>query len=175
MLGLMAALMWLAPPSPPPSAAPVACELEVAGMPVAIMRHHRVVVGADDERPLTPRVALVLGEEPLQVRVLGLRYQGERFVSRQECERSRVVMQVEPLPARVVFPCPPAGLTVTCAACPGEAGQRVYLAEELPPIEMAGWSRTVTFLLRAPGFNRRELEVELHPGPNSVHVELEAL
>lgn len=144
-------------------------------MPVSIMRHHRVVVGADDERPLTSRVALVLGDEPLRVRVLGLRYHGDRLVSRQECEGSRVVLQVQPLPARVVFPCPPRGLTVACPGCPGEAGQRVYLPEELPPIEMSAWSRSVTFLLRAPGFNRRELEVELHPGPNTVHVELEAL
>jgi hypothetical protein len=176
MLGL---LVWLAmlgsdPPPSPPSA--VACEVEVTGMPVSLMRHHRVVVGADDERPLAQRLTLEVGDEALRVRVLGLRYHGDRWVSRQECAAtSRVVLTVQPLPARVVFPCPPRGLTVACPSCPGEAGERIYLAEELPPVEMESWSREVTLVLRAPGYNRRELRVELHPGPNSVHVELDAL
>lgn len=175
MLGL---LVWLAATSPgPPSPSPpgaLACEVEITGMPVSIMRHHRLVVGADDERALAPRVPLELGDEALRLRVLGLRYHGDRWVSREDCAASRVVMQVQPLPARVVFPCPPRGLTVACPGCPGEAGQRVYLAEELPPIEMASWSREVVLLLRAPGYHREERTVELHPGPNSVHVELQA-
>jgi hypothetical protein len=40
---------------------------------------------------------------------------------------------------------------------------------------MGSWSREVTLLLRAPGYHRQEQRVVLHPGPNSVHVELEAL
>jgi hypothetical protein len=175
MLGLLAVLLWVTAPGPAPPS-PVACELEVMGMPVSIMPHHRLVVGADDERPLSRLVALAVGDEPLRVRVLGLRYRGERWVSRQDCQASaRVVMQTEPLPARVAFPCPPKGLTVACPGCPGEAGRRVYLAEELPPVEMVSWRREVTLLLRAPGYHRRELTVELHPGPNTVHVELDAL
>lgn len=177
MLGLIF-LVWLAAkdPPPPPVLAPVTCHIEITGMPVSIMRHHRLVVGADDERPLEPRMTLEVGDEALRVRVLGLRYHGDRWVSRQECEAApRVVLPVQPLPARVVFPCPPRGLTVACPGCPGEASTRVYLAEELPPIDMDSWSREVTLLLRAPGFHRQELRVELHPGPNSVHVELDAL
>lgn len=172
MLGL---LVWLTAMLPEPPGT-VACEIEITGMPVSVMRHHRLVVGASDERPLAARVALELGDVALRVRVLGLRYHGDRWVSRQECEVSRrVVMQVEPLPARVVFPCPPKGLTVACPGCAGEAGARVYLAEELPPIEMESWSREVELLLRAPGYHRQERSVVLHPGPNRVHVELEAL
>ena len=178
MLGLLVWLAALVPEPPDPSNPPsaVACELEITGMPVSIMRHHRLVVGADEERPLVPRVTLEVGDEALRLRVLGLRYHGDRWVSRQECEAAaRVVLPVQPLPARVVFPCPPKGLTVQCPGCPGEAGQRVYLAEELPPVEMASWSREVTLVLRAPGYHREALEIELHPGPNSVHVELDAL
>jgi hypothetical protein len=172
MLGLW---VWLAATAPDASKAAV-CELEITGMPVSVMRHHRVVVGADDERPLASVVLLELGDEGLQVRVLGPRYRGDRWVSRRECEaQGRMVMQVEPLPAKVVFACPPAGLTVACPGCPGEAGTRVYLAEDLPAIAMDAWSREVELLLRAPGYHRQERRLVLHPGPNSVHVELEPL
>jgi len=176
MLGLLVWLAALVPESVPDPPSPVTCDIEITGMPVSIMRHHRLVVGADDERPVDSHVTLEVGNEALRLRVLGLRYHGDRWVSRQECEATpRVQLPVVPLPARVVFPCPPKGLTVACPSCPGEAGQRVYLAEELPPVDMESWSREVTLVLRAPGYHREELRVELHPGPNSVHVELEAL
>jgi hypothetical protein len=176
MLGLLVWLVALVPVPAPDPPSPVACEVEITGMPVSIMRHHRLVVGADDERPLVSHLTLEVGDEALRLRVLGLRYHGDRWVSRQDCEATpRVVLPVQPLPARVVFPCPPKGLTVACPGCPGEAGQRVYLAEELPPVDMESWSREVTLVLRAPGYHREALRVELHPGPNSVHVELEAL
>lgn len=176
-------MVWLAstipdPPADPPAVLPelVTCELEVTGMPVSVMRHHRLVVGAADERPLAEHVVLELGDETLRVRVLGLRYHGDRWVSRQECAvEHRVVLTVQPLPARVVFPCPPRGLTVTCSGCGGEAGARVYFAEELPPIAMDAWTREVELLLRAPGYRRQEQRVVLHPGPNSVHVDLDPL
>ena len=64
---------------------------------------------------------------------------------------------------------------MACPSCPGEAGARVYMAEELPPVDMESWSREVTFVLRAPGYHREERKLELHPGPNTVHVELESL
>lgn len=153
------------------------CSVEVTGMPVPVMSHHRLVVGSDGARPLAPRFELQVGEEALRLRVLGLRYRGERWVSRQECEAAgrAVQMTVEPLPAHVVFPCPPVGLTVECPRCPGEAGARVFLAEELPPVEMDAWTREIEVLLRAPGYHREVRRLVLHPGPNTVHVTLQRL
>lgn len=146
-------------------------------MPVSVMSHHRLVLGDEDERPLVTQVELEVGDEDLRLRVLGLRYHGERWVSRQECELAHepLPLTVQPLPAGVVFPCPPKGLTATCPLCPGEAGARVYLAEELPPVEMESWSREIDVLLRAPGYHRQLVHVVLHPGPNTVHAELERL
>jgi len=93
MLGLLGLLGLLTgPPAESPEPPRFPCAVEIEGMPVSIMRHHRLVVGADEERPLAPRVALELGDEALRVRVLGLRYHGDRWISRQDCEASgRVV------------------------------------------------------------------------------------
>ncbi|MCX4242926.1 hypothetical protein [Paraliomyxa miuraensis] len=173
MLGLLVWLALLQEEEPPPAR----CTVDVVGMPVSVMSHHRLVVGDGDKRPLVSQLEVEVGGEALRLRVLGLRYRGERWISRQECEATGapLALTVEPLPAHVMFPCPPRGLTVECPLCPGEAGARVYLAEELPPIEMESWSREVDMLLRAPGFHRELQHVVLHPGPNTVHAELEPL
>lgn len=172
MLGLMMWLASIAMVDPPPDG----CEIEVVGMPVSVMPHHRLGVGTEQERPLASRMPIQLGEGSARLRVIGPRYRGERVVSAQECGPGAVVqLEVEPLPARIDFPCAPDGLTIACTNCADEVGARVYLPEDFPPLLMSSFSREVELLLRAPGFRRETRTVQLHPGPNRVHVQLRPL
>lgn len=169
MLGLMVWLVSMAMVEP----APGTCEVEVVGMPVSMMPHHRLGVGPTQERTLASRMPLSLDEGSTQLRVLGPRYRGERTVSAQECSQGEVVqLEARPLPARIVFPCAPSRLTIACSQCGGAAGERVYLAEDFPPVEMSSFSREVELLFRSPGYRRETRTVRLHPGPNRLHVEL---
>lgn len=185
MLGL---LVWLVsmlgpppepplPPSPTPSSSSSrACEVEVVGIPVSVMPHHRLRIGAQEERTLASRISLRMGPGSTRLRVLGPRYAGERVVSAEECREGAVVrLRARPLPARVAFPCAPKGLTVACPDCPGASGQGVRLAKDFPPVVMSSFSREIELLFRAPGFRRQTRRVQLHPGPNKVHVQLEPL
>ncbi len=158
---------------PPVPSAGVHCEVEVVGMPVSVIRHHRLWVGTR-ARPLEPRMTIELPEQRTLVRVAGLRYRGERWLKADDCaQEGSLTLPVEPLPARVVFPCPPPGLTVTCTRCPGFAEDQVFLPEHFPTIEMDSFSQEIELLLRAPGFRRRTQPVSLHPGPNTLRVELD--
>ncbi|MCA9712685.1 MAG: hypothetical protein KDK70_43050 [Myxococcales bacterium] len=151
------------------------CEVEVTGMPVSVMTHHRLAV-ADHEHPLASRVPLRVGPGGARVRVLGPRYHAERSISAQECTPGAVIrLEVEPLPARIDFPCAPRGMTVECVDCSPPLRERIYRPEDFPPLPMSSFSRAVELLLRAPGFHRQRRRVRLHPGPNRLHVELEPL
>ncbi len=125
-------------------------------------------------RPLTQRMDLKLEGRATQLRVVGPRYGGVRQIERGECiGGARVSLEAAPLPARMVFPCAPSGLTVVCTTC--KEPERVYLAEDLPPIPMTSFSREVELLVRAPGFRRANRTVQLHPGSNTVRLDLEKL
>jgi len=150
------------------------CTVELSGIPISVMRHHRLAIGTDDERPLAQRMDLRLEGRATQLRVTGPRYGGARRLEAGECSGGALVsLEAAPLPARLVFPCAPSGLTIVCTTC--EESERVYLADELPPIPMTSFSREVELLVRAPGFRRANRKVSLHPGPNTVRLELERL
>ena len=172
MLGLMLWLASMATGDPPSDG----CMVEVVGMPVSVMHHHYLVVGKDEEHPVTTTIALRLSEGSTQLRVRGPRYHGQRGLDAAQCSGgARVEIQVDPLPARVAFPCAPVGMTVECSGCPDEVEPRVYLAEEFPPVPMSSFSREIEVLLRAPGFRHESRTIQLYPGPNSVQVQLEPL
>lgn len=168
MLGLLVWLASIAMVEPSSEG----CQVEVVGMPVSVVPHHRLRVGAGEARPLSARTPLRLAEGTTRLQVLGPRYRGERQVSAQECREGAVIrFEVEPLPARVTFPCAPQELTIACTGC-GAPGDRVYLPEDFPPVPMTSFTREVELLLRAPGFRRQTRRVRLHPGPNPLHVQL---
>lgn len=172
MLGLM---MWLALVSmgDPPS---YECDLEVIGIPVSVMHHHRLGVGEEEDRALARRMTLTLGERVTRLQVLGPRYRGERLVSAEDCGEGAIVrLSAEPLPARISFLCAPSRLTISCSECPGAAAERVYQAEDFPLVPMASFSLEIELLLRSPGYRPETVDVRLHPGANSVRVELEPL
>lgn len=148
-------------------------------MPVSVMPHHQLGIGGREVRALRSRISLnslPMGEGSTRLRVLGPRYAGQRMVSAEECREGAVVrLQARPLPARLAFPCAPRGLTLVCPDCPGAAGQGVHLAEDFPAVLMSSFSLEVDVLFRAPGFRRQTRRIQLHPGPNRVHVQLEPL
>jgi len=172
MLGFVVWMVLMGSADPPIDG----CTVEVSGMPISVMRHHRLAVGADDERALEARVDLHLEGRAAQLQVIGPRYEGQRRLAAGECRDGAVVpLQATPRPARITFPCAPRGLTVACVRCPPSVGTRVHLAHDLPPMPMTGFTEEVELLLRAPGFQRQTRRVSLHPGPNTVRVQLEPL
>ncbi|MCH9680509.1 MAG: hypothetical protein K0V04_03665 [Deltaproteobacteria bacterium] len=142
-------------------------------MPVSAISHHRIMVGTS-QQPLRRRMTLDIQGEREFVRVVGLRYRGGQWLAADDCAAADPLpLEVEPLPARLVFPCPPEGLTVTCPKCTSEVAGRAFLPEHFPTIEMDSFSVEVELLFRAPGFYRRRQRVSLHPGPNQVRVQLQ--
>lgn len=155
---------------------PDGCSIEVVGMPVAAMGHHRLDIGDEDDLELRPVVHLRTPTTPTRLRVVGPRYRGQRIVEPEQCRPDTTLrLEAEPLPATLAFPCAPEGLTVTCQGCPGLDEDQPHLGTDVPAVPMSSSYLDVELLLRAPNHRRRTIEVRLHPGPNVLRVKLEPL
>ncbi len=165
------ALLAASPPAPPR-----ACAVEVEGMPVAAMRHHRLEIGEGGRRPLSRRLEVPLVDERVQLRVIGPRYGGARWLSRADCagdDPAKLV--VAPRPATLVVGCPPKGMTIQCTDCPGVDEDALFLPKRFPAIAMSNHSRRVELVLRAPGYHVERRRFLLLPGPNELKVGLTPL
>ncbi len=153
-----------------------ACEVELEGMPVAAMSHHRLVVGESTRRPLARRLEVPLAGERVQLRVVGPRYAGARWLTRADCDSEHPAkLLVAPRPAMLVVGCPPKGMTIQCTDCPGIDEDALFLPEHFPSVIMTGHSRRIELVLRAPGFCVERRRILLLPGRNELKVELTPL
>jgi hypothetical protein len=151
--------------------------VELDGIPVSVIGHHQLAIDDDEGQRASRRFVLTVAPgENRRLELSGPRYHGVRWVSREECDEVMVVrMHVEPLPAELELTCPEKGMTLECQDCPGPAGERIYLAEHFPAIEVDAFDTAVWVLFRAPGFQRELKRLILHPGPNPRHIELRRL
>lgn len=161
MLWISLLVGWLsASPSAP------ACSVRIEGMPVPQMRHHALRVGGRRYQA-GPTVEV----QPLAntVELDGPRYSGTAVLP----ERCRsVVLHAKPRPIAVAFEGAPPQAVVSCRGCPGLAPTQNVLPASMPPMQTTQWELVVTLWVRAPGFQAEELSVILHPGKNTVRLQM---
>ena len=114
--------------------------------------------------------------ERVQLRVVGPRYAGARWLTRADCDSEHPAkLLVAPRPAMLVVGCPPKGMTIQCTDCPGIDEDALFLPEHFPSVIMTGHSRRIELVLRAPGFCVERRRILLLPGRNELKVELTPL
>lgn len=151
--------------------------MTIEGMPVSVMRHHKVNVGVGPGRRAAQTFSFTLAEhERVRVEVTGPRYMGRRWVSRAECDAEpELSLSVQPLPAELTVTCPPKGTTMVCQDCPAPIGGKVYFPDQFPAIDVEDFETKFWVLFRAPGYQRKLEQITVHPGPNARRLVMEAL
>lgn len=152
------------------SSTPVQCTVEVHGMPAAQLRYHELRIGEQLE-PAAARVSFELAAERT-VRLIGPRYRGDWTVSPDACAAGPVVLRATPLPALVIFHCPPEDAVVMCRGCSPDVDGRYHGAEEFPAFPMTEFQREVQFVLKAAHYEGREVRVVVNPGRNEIDARL---
>ena len=152
--------LWFAP-SPP------VCVVHVEGMPISLLRHHSILVGA--ERREAAR-SVEIPRLDVEALLVGPRYTGASKLP-DRCD-APVVLKAKPKPARVKLTEAPPNTVVSCVDCPGIDPHANFLVSNLPPMVMKGWAMEVTFWVRASGYESRREVAVLHPGQNDVRVPL---
>jgi hypothetical protein len=172
MLGLMLMMGMVLAGEAPPGVGQ--CEVLIRGLPRSSRASHVLQVGAQEPTAILSETMPLRVERDLAlVRVLGPRFRGAIVVPRKDCAGNTLVLAVEPLPARLIFVCPPEMLTVRCRDCPDAA--RFYLPQDFPPLAVHGLERIVNLELRAPGYAMKVIRLRLSPGLNHVRVSMEQL
>src|SRR5690606_1754430 len=136
------------------------------GMPVAQLRYHELRIGKRVE-PAAPQLSFDVEEEQT-VELVGPRYAGRWIVSPDACAAGIVPLQARPLPALVIFHCPPEEAVVLCRGCSPSVDGRYHAADEFPSFPMTDFRREVEFVLKSARYRDRTIRAVLNPGRNEI-------
>jgi hypothetical protein len=146
------------------ASAPVQCTVEVQGMPVGQLRYHELQIG-DRVEVASAKMSFELAATE-SVRLTGPRYGGQWFVSPDACAAGPVQLRATPLPALVIFHCPPEEAVVMCRGCSPAVDGQYHGADEFPAFPMTDFRREVQFVLKAARYRERTIHVVVNPGRN---------
>jgi hypothetical protein len=102
------------------------------------------------------------------VRLVGPRYEGQWTLSPDACAAGIVPLQATPLPALIIFHCPPEEAVVLCRGCAPSVDGRYYGADEFPPFPMTGFRREVELVLKSAHYVDRTIRAVVNPGRNEI-------
>ena len=135
-------------------------------MPAAQLRYHELRIGTHVE-PAAAQVSFEIdGEAALEL--VGPRYEGRWTISPDACAAGIVSLQAKPLPALVIFHCPPEEAVVMCRGCAPSVDGRYHGADEFPAFPMSGFQREVEFVLKSARYRERTIRAVVNPGRNEI-------